>query len=70
MGGTKEYNRDVLRSMGERVGWRREGNWLYYSDLNFSQQAPSGHLPCFCFMGIYRWYGYGRYFPPVQTCRV
>ncbi len=45
LGGTKEYNRDVWRSMGDRVGWRREGNWLSYSDLNFSQTAPSGHLP-------------------------
>ncbi|OHY31933.1 GUN4 domain-containing protein [Cylindrospermopsis raciborskii] len=60
LGGTKEYNQDVLRSMGERVGWRREGNWLYYSDLNFSQQAPSGHLPVFAYGWV--WGGWvGRY---------
>jgi serine/threonine protein kinase len=45
LGGTKEYNRDVWRSMGDRVGWRQGGEWLSYSDLNFSQTAPSGHLP-------------------------
>ena len=45
LGGTKEYNQDVWRSMGDRVGWRRGGYWLAYSDLNFSQTAPSGHLP-------------------------
>ena len=66
LGGTKEYNRDVWRSMGDRVGWRQWGQWLSYRDLNFSQTAsyqtapwrrrlsnlvnfsqtaPSGHLP-------------------------
>ncbi len=45
LGGTKEYNQDVWRSMGERVGWRQGGDWLSYNDLNFSQTAQSGHLP-------------------------
>ncbi len=45
LGGTKEYNQDVWRSMGDRVGWRQGGKWISYSDLNFSQTAPSGHLP-------------------------
>ncbi len=44
-------NRDVWRSMGERVGWGWRGgwlgrtNWLDYNNFNFSQTAPSGHLP-------------------------
>ncbi len=45
LGGTKKYNRDVWESIGDRLGWRRGGNWLDYSDYNFSQTAPSGHLP-------------------------
>jgi hypothetical protein len=45
LGGTKEYNIDIARSMGDRVGWRQGGQWLSYIDLNFSQTAPSGHLP-------------------------
>ena len=65
LGGTKEYNRDVWRSMGDRVGWRQGGQWL--SDLNFSQTAPSGHLPSVG--GVGGWDPWG-YFPPVQTCRV
>jgi hypothetical protein len=76
LGGTKEYNRDVWSSMGDRVGWRQEGKWLDYSDLNFSQTAPSGHLPCLhlpCLgwrgVGV-RWADAIGYFPPVQTCRV
>ncbi|NLQ07306.1 GUN4 domain-containing protein [Cylindrospermopsis raciborskii LB2897] len=45
LGGTKELNYDVWQSMGNRVGWRQGGRWLAYSDLNFSQTAPSGQLP-------------------------
>ena len=45
LGDTKDYNGDMWRSMGDCVGWRRRGNWLAYSDLNFTQTAPSGHLP-------------------------
>ncbi|WP_258004440.1 GUN4 domain-containing protein [Cylindrospermopsis raciborskii] len=30
---------------GDRVGWRKDGSWLDYSDLNFSLSAPTGHLP-------------------------
>ncbi len=45
LGGTKEYNEKVWESMGDRVGWRQGGQWLSYRDLNFSQTAPSGHLP-------------------------
>ena len=45
LGGTKEFDEDVWRSMGDRVGWRQAGKWLYYDRINFTQTAPSGHLP-------------------------
>jgi hypothetical protein len=54
VGGTKEFNWDTWRSMGDRVGWRQGGQWLSYSDLNFSQTAPSGQLPAACLDGVYR----------------
>jgi hypothetical protein len=51
LGGTKEYNYHVWRSMGDRVGWRQAGKWLYYDQINFTQTAPSGHLPyCGCML--------------------
>jgi len=32
--------------LGDRVGWRRGGNWLNYDDLTFNnKQAQEGHLP-------------------------
>ena len=70
LGGTKEYNRDVWRSMGDRVGWRQGGEWLAYVLLNFSQTAPSGHLP----VGVGGEWSVSDVwfvlFPPVQTCKV
>ncbi len=45
LGGTKEYNQDVWKSMADRVGWRQGSEWLAYSNLNFTQTATSGHLP-------------------------
>ncbi|WP_258004660.1 GUN4 domain-containing protein, partial [Cylindrospermopsis raciborskii] len=45
LGGTKQFDVDVWRSLGDRVGWRKQGSWLGYSDLNYSLSAPTGHLP-------------------------
>ncbi|BAZ11015.1 peptidase C14 caspase catalytic subunit p20 [Calothrix sp. NIES-4071] len=33
-----------------RVGWRLKDNWLDYDYLNFSLDAPTGHLPFFNFI--------------------
>jgi hypothetical protein len=34
---------------GDRIGWRKEKRWIadYYSEFDFSLNAPMGHLPCF-----------------------
>ncbi|BAY21034.1 hypothetical protein NIES2100_07790 [Calothrix sp. NIES-2100] len=29
----------------DRIGWRVNKNWLFYSDLNFADNAPEGHFP-------------------------
>ncbi len=31
--------------LGDRLGWKKEGKWLYWRELDFSEQAPKGHLP-------------------------
>nr|WP_236107338.1 GUN4 domain-containing protein [Cylindrospermopsis raciborskii] len=78
LGGTKQFDVNVWRSFGDRVGWRKQGSWLDYKDLNFSLSAPTGHL--FVGGGV-GWEGglWGRWggvmgsrkiFPPVKTCRV
>ena len=35
----------VFKKMGDRVGWIEGDRVLYYSGLDFSKNAPQGHLP-------------------------
>jgi gas vesicle protein len=39
------YNTEIGQNFGDIVGWRKEGDWVYYSDINYSLTAPPGHLP-------------------------
>ncbi|MEB3179276.1 MAG: GUN4 domain-containing protein [Nostocaceae cyanobacterium] len=39
------FNSESEEKFGDIVGWRKEGNWLYFSDLSYSITAPPGHLP-------------------------
>ena len=52
LGGTKEYNRDVFEKFGDKVGWRKGGQWLSYSELTFDDKHYVGHLPLYRY--IYR----------------
>ena len=45
LGGTRGYSREIWEKFGDKVGWRKEGSWLYYSDITFDNKAPAGHLP-------------------------
>ncbi|MFM6872503.1 MAG: GUN4 domain-containing protein [Dolichospermum sp.] len=45
LGGTREYNQEIWLKFGDKVGWRKGGSWLYYSDITFDKKAPEGHLP-------------------------
>ncbi|WP_228044000.1 GUN4 domain-containing protein, partial [Dolichospermum sp. LEGE 00246] len=44
-GGTRQYNREIWEKFGDKVGWRKGGDWLYYKDITFDKKAPEGHLP-------------------------
>jgi hypothetical protein len=48
LGGTRNYNPDIFKKLGDHLGWRIKDDWLNYKDLNFNLNAPLGHLP-----GIY-----------------
>lgn len=37
---SKDYDK-----LGDRLGWKKEGKWLHWRELNFREQAPKGHLP-------------------------
>ena len=45
LGGTKKIKMEDLRKFGEKVGWRKGGQWLAYSELTFSEKHYTGHLP-------------------------
>ena len=40
-----EYHEGTFKGFGDRIGWRVNNRWLYYSELSLSTDAPSGHLP-------------------------
>ena len=45
IGGQVDYETEKI--LGDRLGWRKEGNWLDYDQLTFklSSTTPIGHLP-------------------------
>jgi uncharacterized protein YjbI with pentapeptide repeats len=48
-----------LQKMGDCLGWRQDGRWLWYKKMRFSLNAPKGHLPA----RIYdKWNGEGVVF--------
>ena len=76
LGGTREYNEGGWDKFGDRVGWRKGGSWLDYSDLTFKLTAPTAHLPAVR-VGREDWeQGGSGWWPPssfvqkLVTCRI
>ncbi|KAB8331758.1 protein kinase [Scytonema tolypothrichoides VB-61278] len=49
--------------LGDRVGWRKNGSWLTYSERDFSLSTPRGNLPSSGHLPL-------QYFSRVQTCKM
>lgn len=48
LGGTDDISNidlKVLQELGDRVGWRRDNQWLDYEELDFTLSAPPGCHP-------------------------
>ncbi|NEP77296.1 MAG: hypothetical protein F6K39_03390 [Okeania sp. SIO3B3] len=45
LGSRKDYDNIVWRAFGDKVGWRKESEWLRYGSLTFSDKHYKGHLP-------------------------
>ncbi|MBE9040978.1 GUN4 domain-containing protein, partial [Oscillatoriales cyanobacterium LEGE 11467] len=45
-------------ALGDRVGWRQEGEWLNYHELTFNGTAPSGHLPRVLWVKVFGYCGW------------
>ncbi|BAY24236.1 serine/threonine kinase [Calothrix sp. NIES-2100] len=53
LGGTIEYNHEILDAFCDAVGWRKGyGFWMDYNDLTFDLTAPVAQLPCFGGRGV------------------
>jgi len=40
-----KFQESTYNQFGDRIGWRKNGNWLEYSDLTFDENAPRGQFP-------------------------
>ena len=45
LGGTLDASYETWCQFCDRVGWYQQGVWVAYERLNFSLDAPPGHLP-------------------------
>lgn len=45
VGGHPDADYQTWCQFGDRIGWRRNHKWLFYSDLTFCATAPLGHFP-------------------------
>ena len=46
VGGTKQYDNQIWEAFCDKVGWHKQGKWLYWDDLTFSIETHyTGHLP-------------------------
>ncbi|MEG4343634.1 serine/threonine-protein kinase [Microcoleus sp. A003_D6] len=46
LGGTREHDREIWEAFGDRVGWRVNGEFVFYkSGIEFNTKAPEAHHP-------------------------
>ncbi|MGC1197436.1 MAG: GUN4 domain-containing protein [Geitlerinemataceae cyanobacterium] len=66
-----EYAPEIAEKFGDRVGWRTQGKWQDYNTLDFSLQAPKGHLPATTGNGVSGsvWGGVAAIGQRLQECR-
>ncbi|WP_445638285.1 Protein kinase domain-containing protein [Nostoc sp. DSM 114161] len=49
-----KYYREAWEKFGDRVGWRRNSNWIHHTKVTFDPSATPGYLPIALF--YYRYY--------------
>jgi tetratricopeptide (TPR) repeat protein len=52
-----EINKKRLQRFGNEIGWYENGKWKNYNKLNFSGDAPYGHLPAALWFNQDDWEG-------------
>ncbi|WP_246162790.1 SAV_2336 N-terminal domain-related protein [Brasilonema sennae] len=75
LGGTIEYDWQTWQDFGERIGWRRNSEWIDYTDFTFSVDAAIGHLPTWVNLFLLDVPGYRRgkirsFLSRIETCHL
>lgn len=52
LGGKRSHDKKVWEAVGDRLGWRNKGVWLFQEDLTYDLSAPQGHLPSIAMSGL------------------
>lgn len=52
LGGKRGYDKKVWEAVGDRLGWRINGTWLFQDYLIYTNKAPQGHLPSIAMSGL------------------
>jgi hypothetical protein len=69
IGGTNSYSEEVWENFGDRIGWRKGGKWLNYSDLTFNLELASpAHLPAVGIGGGWKLRGWWQWWWGAGCC--
>ncbi|MBF2056651.1 MAG: GUN4 domain-containing protein [Cyanobacterium sp. T60_A2020_053] len=52
LGGKRNYDKKIWDNIGDKLGWRSQGIWLFKDSLIYDLSAPLGHLPSLANSGI------------------
>jgi len=52
LGGKRVYDKKTWEAVGDRLGWRMNGIWLFQDYLIYTEKAPQGHLPSVAMSGL------------------
>lgn len=52
LGGKRTHDKKVWEAVGDRLGWRNKGVWLFQEGLTYDLSAPQGHLPSIAMSGL------------------
>ena len=73
LGGTRSYDKKIWEAFGDKVGWRRGGQWFYYQDITFDNKAQKvqfGNFPRMYNKKYMYILVYMLIFSRVETCKL
>lgn len=73
LGGTRNYDKKIWEAFGDKVGWRRGGQWFYYQDITFdskTQKVQFGNFPRMYNKKYMYILVYMLIFSRVETCKL